>query len=67
MLGVCAKCQTLITDRRLCNLCSGNKFTTAKWPVTSALDLYDTSTCHGGHLFSSDSPARRVSAGDIRY
>ena len=29
-------------------------FSTAKWPVTSALDVSDTSFCHGGHFFSSD-------------
>ena len=38
----------------LCKLCSGNKFSTAKWPMTSALGVSDTSFCHGGHFFPSD-------------
>ena len=56
MVDIFAKCLDVIIGRRLCKLCSGNKFATAKRHVTSALDLLVcvTSPCHGGHLFSSD-------------
>ena len=54
MMAICAKCLNLIIGRRLGKLCSGNKLLTVKWPVTSALDLCDTLSCHGGHFFSND-------------
>ena len=56
MVNNCAKCLDLINGRRPCKLCSGNKFSTAKWHVTSILDILVcvTSPSHAGHFVSSD-------------
>ena len=47
MVDICAEYSDLIIGR-----CSGNEFSTAKWPVTSALDICDTLSCHGGNFLS---------------
>ena len=39
---------------RLCKLCSGKTFLTAKWPLTSALDICDTRFVMVDTFFSSD-------------